>query len=138
MSCLRQSLEDFFDVRTFPGKRGLPHHPRYVLEMALMADGVTPDQVYTELATEDGRKRAFAKLDTIRKHVVWLRSAKASVAALKDKNVSMTVGGNSPESINQNVAVNALVAIVPGAGHVWSLGSPDTLVSTLLDFYDSL
>ena len=34
-----QTIEDFFDVAAFPGKRGLPKRPNALLEWALMADG---------------------------------------------------------------------------------------------------
>ena len=42
-----------------------------MLEMALMGDGVPAAEVYDLLGTEEGVKRAFAKLDTIKDHVVW-------------------------------------------------------------------
>ena len=42
-----RTLADFFDTRTFPGRRALPRgSPRYNLEMALLADGVAPGDVY--------------------------------------------------------------------------------------------
>ena len=42
-----------------------------MLEMALMGDGVPAEEVYDLLGTEAGVQRAFAKLDTIKDHVVW-------------------------------------------------------------------
>lgn len=71
---------DFFDLKKFPGKRGMRKTPKYVLEAALMADGVQPSDVYKQLSTEEGIARAFRKLDTIKPHIVWL----ASVAQVPD------------------------------------------------------
>ena len=65
---------DFFDAEKFPGKRGLKKAPKALLEMALMGDGVPADQVYEALATPEGLDRAFAKLDTIKRDVVWWES----------------------------------------------------------------
>jgi putative spermidine/putrescine transport system substrate-binding protein len=65
-------LEDFFDLAKFPGGRGLRRgSAKYNLEMALLADGVKPDQVYPLLATDAGVTRALAKLNTIRAAIVW-------------------------------------------------------------------
>jgi putative spermidine/putrescine transport system substrate-binding protein len=52
-------------------KIGLPRHAKVTLEMALLADGAKPDQVYALLATEAGVARAFARLDTIKPNIVW-------------------------------------------------------------------
>ncbi|MGI9405177.1 MAG: ABC transporter substrate-binding protein [Hyphomicrobiaceae bacterium] len=87
-------LEDFFDTKRFPGKRGLPMRPRYVLEMALMADGVAPAEVYPTLETHAGIARAFAKLETIRKDIVWWQSTREPATLLIDGKVAMAVGFN--------------------------------------------
>ncbi|HYD46383.1 MAG TPA: ABC transporter substrate-binding protein [Phenylobacterium sp.] len=65
---------DFFDVKRFPGKRGMRKTPKYVLEAALMADGVPPADVYKVLATPAGVDRAFRKLETIKPQIVWWSS----------------------------------------------------------------
>jgi putative spermidine/putrescine transport system substrate-binding protein len=65
------SLADFFDIGNIPGKRLLPKQPRYSLELALMADGVPPDQAYAMLGTAAGQDRAFAKLSSIKDDIVW-------------------------------------------------------------------
>jgi putative spermidine/putrescine transport system substrate-binding protein len=65
---------DFWDVKRFPGKRGLRKGARYNMEIALMADGVNRREVYTLLATEAGVKRALAKLEQLKPHVVWWES----------------------------------------------------------------
>jgi len=62
---------DFWDVNKFPGKRALRRGAKYTLEIALMADGVAPEQIYALLATRAGQDRAFAKLDEIKPHLQW-------------------------------------------------------------------
>lgn len=68
---------DFWDVETFPGGRALQNTPQVNLEIALIADGVSKEQVYDVLATEEGVERAFAKLDEIKPHIVkwWVAGA---------------------------------------------------------------
>lgn len=65
------TINDVFDLEKFPGKRALEKTPAGNLEWALIADGVDPATVYDVLDTEEGVERAFAKLDTIKDHVVW-------------------------------------------------------------------
>jgi putative spermidine/putrescine transport system substrate-binding protein len=69
------SWADFWDLRKYPGKRGLRRSAKYTLEIALLADGVAPKDVYATLSTEAGVQRAFRKLDQIRKHTVWWEAA---------------------------------------------------------------
>jgi putative spermidine/putrescine transport system substrate-binding protein len=71
---------DFFDLKKFPGKRGMRKTPKYALEAALMADGVKPADVYKELSTPAGIDRAFRKLDTLKPQIIWW----ASVAQVPD------------------------------------------------------
>src|SRR6476646_10411910 len=42
-------IADLRDIQRFPGKRALPNGPRYTLELALLADGVDPADIYTQL-----------------------------------------------------------------------------------------
>ena len=56
-----------FDTKTYPGKRALYKWPSPgVLELALLADGVPADKLYPL-----DLDRAFKKLDTIKKDIVW-------------------------------------------------------------------
>jgi putative spermidine/putrescine transport system substrate-binding protein len=56
-----------FDTKTYPGKRALYKWPSPgVLELALLADGVAPKDLYPL-----DLDRAFKKLDTIKKDIVW-------------------------------------------------------------------
>lgn len=62
-----QSWADFWNVKDFPGRRGLRKHPFDTLEQALMADGVAPGSVYPI-----NMDRAFKSLDRIKPNVdVW-------------------------------------------------------------------
>src|SRR6476661_8081746 len=62
---------DFWDVKKFPGKRGMRKGARYNVEFALMADGVAPKDVYKVLGTKAGADRAFKKLDELKPNIQW-------------------------------------------------------------------
>jgi len=66
-----RSWADFWDVKKFPGKRGMRKGARYNLEFALMADGVPTKDVYKVLATKAGVDRAFKKLDELKGNIQW-------------------------------------------------------------------
>jgi putative spermidine/putrescine transport system substrate-binding protein len=88
-------LADFFDTAKFPGKRGLRKtSPKINMEMALRADGVPADQVYATLATREGQDRAFKKLSSIRKDVVWWEPGSQPPQLLADGEVTMTTAYN--------------------------------------------
>jgi putative spermidine/putrescine transport system substrate-binding protein len=82
-------IGDLIDLRGFPGKRALPNGPRYTLELALLADGVAPEQVYAELATPVGADRAFAALDKIKPEILWWDKAADPLAWLSSRKVAM-------------------------------------------------
>lgn len=65
------SWADFWDIKKYPGKRGLRKGAKFTLEIALLADGVTPDKVYQTLSTKEGVERAFHKLDEIKPYIQW-------------------------------------------------------------------
>lgn len=87
-------VADFFDLEKFPGKRGLRKGAKAVLELALMGDGVAPADVYATLSTPEGVDRAFAKLDTIKKDVVWWEAGAQAPQLLADGEVAMTTAYN--------------------------------------------
>jgi putative spermidine/putrescine transport system substrate-binding protein len=65
--------EDFFDTTNFPGKRGLVSWDyTTVIIGALLADGVAPDKMLPL-----DYNRAFKKLDTIKKDIVWYDTGSA-------------------------------------------------------------
>ncbi|MFA5538086.1 MAG: polyamine ABC transporter substrate-binding protein [Gemmobacter sp.] len=88
------SSADFFDLEKFPGKRGLRKGAKFALELALMADGVAPEDVYEALTTQEGVDRAFAKLDTIKSEVIWWEAGAQAPQLLADGEVVMTTGYN--------------------------------------------
>ncbi len=81
---------DFWDVARRPGKRGLRRDPRGTLEIALMADGVAPDDVYRTLATTEGVDRAFRKLDQLKPYIVWWNTPTEAVQIIESGAVLMT------------------------------------------------
>jgi putative spermidine/putrescine transport system substrate-binding protein len=86
------SWADFWDVAKYPGKRGLHKGVRGNLEIALMADGVAPGDVYKTLSTSDGVDRAFRKLDQLKPYIVWWGSDADAARILSSGDVLMTSG----------------------------------------------
>ena len=89
-----KTIQDFFDTEAFPGKRGLRKRPQVNMEWALLADGVAPEEVYEVLATEEGQKRAFAKLDTIKDDITWYDSWSQAPVLLNDGGATMVQSAN--------------------------------------------
>ena len=85
-------IADLIDPKRFSGKRALPNGPRYTLELALLADGVDPANVYTELATPEGADRAFKALDKIKGDIFWWDNAQEPITWLLEKKVGMAAG----------------------------------------------
>ncbi len=114
-----KTLNDFFDVQKFPGKRALRKSPRVNLEWALMADGVPNDQVYETLATREGVDRAFKKLDTLKGNIVWWEAGAQPPQLLADGEVAMTSAYNG-RIFNAQVSEGKDFPIV-WDGQVWDL-----------------
>ena len=89
-----QTIDDFFDLERFPGRRGMRRSPLVNLEFALMADGVPVDEVYAVMDTEEGLDRAFRKLDTIKSEIVWWEAGAQPPQMLADGEVAMTTAYN--------------------------------------------
>ncbi len=85
---------DFFDTARFPGKRGMRKGPKTTLEMALMADGVPPAQVYQLLGTPAGVDRAFRKLDGMKADIAWFERGSQPPQWLASGEVALTVAYN--------------------------------------------
>lgn len=88
------TVKDVFNLEKFPGKRALQKIPAGNLEWALVADGVPYGEVYDVLSTDEGVNRAFAKLDTIKDHVVWWEEGAQPPQLLADKEVVIATGYN--------------------------------------------
>lgn len=80
-----QDWTALFDTTTYPGKRALYKWPSPgVLEMALLADGVAPEKLYPL-----DLDRAFKKLDTIKKDIVWWGGGAQSQQLLASGEVAL-------------------------------------------------
>jgi putative spermidine/putrescine transport system substrate-binding protein len=88
------TLNDFFDLQKFPGKRGMWKKPFVNLEWALIADGVDVKDVYNVLSTPEGVDRAFKKLDTIKADTVWWEAGAQPPQLLANGQVVMTQAWN--------------------------------------------
>jgi len=82
-----KTIADMFDTGKWPGKRAIRKDPKWVLEPALMADGVPAAEVYKVLDSEGGVERALAKLDTIRSDIIWWTSGAQAPQLLADGEV---------------------------------------------------
>ena len=85
---------DFFDPTRIPGGRGLRRGPLGNLEIALMADGVAPEDVYARLRTREGVDRAFAKLAALAPQVTWWEAGRQPARLLDDGDAVMTTAWN--------------------------------------------
>jgi len=82
---------DLWNVKDFPGRRSLRRSPEETLEIALLADGVQPSELYP-LDVD----RAFRSLDRIRSHVaVWWTSGAQSSQLLKSGEVDLIATFNA-------------------------------------------
>ena len=87
-------MKDFFDVEKFPGKRGIHTWAQALIEMALVADGVKAKKVYEVMSTPEGIDRAFAKLDTIKDHVVFWSAGSKPLELVSSGEVVMAIAYN--------------------------------------------
>ncbi len=90
------TFQDLFNLKKFPGKRCFyKWSAAGVLEAALLADGVPPDKLYPL-----DLNRAFRKLDTIKKDIVWWGTGAQSQQLL--------ASGQAPICLMWNGRVQAL------------------------------
>ena len=99
------SYKDFFDVEKFPGPRSMHNWggPTDSLSIALMSEGVNPDEV---LPTDFDR--AFKIMDKIKPHIkVWYTSGAQLVQALLDEEVVMAIStdGRAKQAINSGAPI---------------------------------
>jgi putative spermidine/putrescine transport system substrate-binding protein len=85
-----KSWSDFWNVKKWPGKRALRKGAKTTLEIALMADGVAPKDVYKVLGTPAGVDRAFKKLDELKPNLVWWEKGSQPPQLLASGEVAMT------------------------------------------------
>jgi len=107
------AIADFFDVERFPGKRIVFDYPKNgLLEAALVADGVPPEEVYP-LDVD----RAFAKIDTIKDDLILASSYGQIQQMLVDEQASMVLTVTARTIVSKESGAN----LVP----VWDFNTTD-------------
>ena len=88
-------IADFYDLEKFPGKRGVHTWANGAIQMALVADGVAPNAVYTVLKNQTGAvDRAFAVLDKIKSEIVFWSAGAQPLELVKSGEVVMSIAYN--------------------------------------------
>ncbi len=121
-----RTLADLFDTRRFPGKRAFyKWSAPGLLEAALLADGVPPAKLYPL-----DLNRAFRKLDTIKKDIVWwgsgaqsqqlLASGEAPIGLFWNGRVQALIQSGQKVAIDwtQNLTTGDVLVIPRGAPHL--------------------
>ncbi|MCK1680155.1 ABC transporter substrate-binding protein [Bradyrhizobium sp. 147] len=99
-----KSWADFWDVKMFPGPRGLASNVRHNVAFALSADGLPAAERWP--LTDDKLDLAFKKLDQIKPHITkWWGAGGEPVQLLLNRELEMTSCGDN----------RALAAIRQGA-----------------------
>jgi len=109
-----QTLADFWNIAKWPGRRGLRKGPLFNMELALLADGVAPEDVYKTLATPEGRDRAFKKLDQIKSQVVWWEAPAQTAELLSAGTVAMIIAPNARISAAVKAGKDFKMVFKPG------------------------
>ena len=93
---------DLFDVKRFPGKRTMNDNVVSSLEVALLADGVTPDKLYP-LDVD----RALKKLDTIKSETIFWSTNSQSQQLFVDGEVGLGVilNGRAYDAANKGAPI---------------------------------
>lgn len=73
-----KNFAEFFDVKKFPGRRAIRARAVWAVEMALLADGLTPKQIYPL-----DLDRAFRSLDRIKSSIVWSNTTPQDISLLQ-------------------------------------------------------
>src|SRR5882757_2567201 len=97
------TLADFFDRKNFPGRRALSRAgAKFNLEMALLADGVVPGDVYKTLETPEGLDRAFAKLTALKP--IWAHDSTDALGWVKNGQAVMATALNGDVQAQKDFA----------------------------------
>jgi putative spermidine/putrescine transport system substrate-binding protein len=133
-------LTDFWDLQTWPGKRGMRQGPKINLEMALMADGVPPGEIYETLATPEGVDRAFKKLDEIKPMLQTWKSGAQAVDRIMSGDVIMSTSYNArvARARNEGMSIDLIWDGAVYAVDSWAVlaGSPHMdLANEFLRFF---
>lgn len=98
-----QSWADFFNVADFPGRRALRKHIDAMLEPALLADGVAPEDLYP-LDVE----RALDKIRSIKEHVLFWSSGAESQQMFREREVAMGILWHTRASVLKRESGNEI------------------------------
>lgn len=90
-----KSWADFWDLETWPGKRGMRNAPQMNLIAALLADGVDVEDITDVMRTPEGLDRAFAKMDEIKAEIQFWEAGAQPVEWLNSGNVVMSTAYNA-------------------------------------------
>jgi putative spermidine/putrescine transport system substrate-binding protein len=131
------SVKDFFDLKAFPGKRALRKSPRYILELALMADGVESAAVYTTLSAPEGLDRAFKRLDGIKSAVIWRDEPTGALALVGKGDAAMGLAFNG-RAFNAMIVNRQPIALVWDAQiydiDYWAIPKGSKTMSAAVEF----
>lgn len=89
-----ENMQEFWDVESFPGTRGLFRSPRGNVEAAVLALGYPQSEVYDVLRTEEGREAAFEKIAELDPSVLWWESGAQATQLVKDGEVDLIYSWN--------------------------------------------
>ncbi len=127
---------DFWDVARHPGRRALQRTGQGTLEIALLADGVSPGDVYKTLRTPDGLDRAFRKLDQLKPYIQWwdqpsqpaqwLAAGKVLLAAAPTSTVPM-----AGASTHKRLAIQWLGSLTSAESFVVPQNAPHPSLSAI-------
>jgi putative spermidine/putrescine transport system substrate-binding protein len=106
-----RSVEDFFDVETFPGRRALRKAPVGLFEWALRAYGVPRRQIYDLLSTERGFDLAIRRLETLRPHLDWWEAGAEPIRMLQAGEVAMATAYNG-RAFHAQAVENAPLSVI--------------------------
>lgn len=90
-----ESWADFWDTEAFPGRRAMRGTPETQIEVALLADGVAPEDLYDVMSTKEGLDRALEKISALKDDIsVWWSSGAQHAQLMRDGEVDMSTGWN--------------------------------------------
>lgn len=132
------SWADFFDVEKFPGTRALYAQPRFMLEVALMGDGVPKDQVYP-LDVDRAIKKVGDFGDNITvfyethgQAAQLLKNGEVDIIAILNGRVDAVIkdGGDADYTFNQGIADSGCLAVLKGSANA---GAAMKVINGLID-----
>lgn len=131
-----QGWADFWDVKKYPGKRGLRKGAKYTLEFALMADGVKPADVYKVLGSKAGVERAFKKLDQLKPNIQWWEAGAQPPQFLASGDVVMSSAYNGRIDSAQKEGKNLKIVWTGSVYDVdsWAIPKGSTKLKDAMNF----